>query len=317
MTLPGELARAVSRYLAVADRLAPGLVAGCYVVGSAALGAWRPDVSDIDVVAVLDPAARPGERELRRDPAAQPGERELRRDPAARPGERELRRLSLLHKLGNLGAAGRALARRHPHIPHTVNAVFVAAADLGLPVTRIRPVASHSGPSFRRGRGFDVNPVMWTVLAERGIAVRGPAPGTLGLDPEPGLLRPWTLAQLRGHWARYATRAASDRPPRKRLQSPYRVALAQVLSPPRLHRTVATGEVVSKEEGVAYALDVFGGRWHPLLRLALARRLGSPAPAGAPAPAEVPRLAGAFIHEVVTDAGRLGHPPEGQASGRP
>ncbi|MEW9548278.1 nucleotidyltransferase domain-containing protein [Nonomuraea sp. NPDC050783] len=276
MTAPAELSRAVARYLAVADRLVPGLVTGCYVTGSAALGAWRPDVSDIDVVIVV----------------------------GGPPGERELRRLSLLHKLANLPAAGHALARRRPHLPGTVNAVFVAAADLGRPVTRIRPVASHSGPAFRRGRAFDVNPVAWKVLRERGLPVRGPSPAGLGLDPEPGLLRAWTLDQLRGHWARHAERARSARPPRKRLQSPYRVALAAVLSPPRLHRTVATGEVVTKEAAVAYALDVFDARWHPLLRLALSHRLGVPAPSPVD-PRRVPRLAGEFIGEVVADAERL------------
>ncbi|MGA4989487.1 nucleotidyltransferase domain-containing protein [Nonomuraea bangladeshensis] len=272
MTPPAQLSRAVEHYLSVADRLAPGLVTGCYVVGSAALGDWRPDVSDIDVVAVVGRTA----------------------------GERELRRLSLLHKLGNLRAAGRALTRRQPHLPGTVNAVFVAAADLREPVTRIRPVASHSGPSFRRGQGFDVNPVMWTVLRERGIPVRGPAPATLGLNPEPSLLRSWTLDQLRGHWARYASRALSTRPPRRRLQSPYGLALAYALSPPRLHRTVATGEVISKEEAGAYALDTFDTRWHPLLQLALAHRRGTPGPALDPS--RVPRLTGEFIHEVIAAA---------------
>ncbi|MEU4509278.1 nucleotidyltransferase domain-containing protein [Nonomuraea wenchangensis] len=276
MTPPAGLSRAVEHYLSVADRLVPGLVTGCYVVGSAALGDWRPDMSDIDVVAVV---GRPA-------------------------GERELRRLSLLHKLGNLRATGRALARRRPHLPGTVNAVFVAAGDLGEPVTRIRPVASHSGPRFRRGQGFDVNPVMWKVLRERGIAVRGPAPATLGLDPEPSLLRSWTLDQLRGHWARYAARALSGRPPRRRLLSPYRLALGYALSPPRLHRTVTTGEVISKEAAGAYALDTFDARWHPLLQLALAHRRGVPGPALDPS--QVPRLTGEFIHEVIAtlpDAG--------------
>jgi len=46
------------------------------------------------------------------------------------------------------------------------------------------------------------------------------------------------------------------------------------LGPPRLHHTVATGEVVAKEEAGTYALDTFDRRWHPLIREAVAYREG-------------------------------------------
>ena len=41
----------------------------------------------------------------------------------------------------------------------------------------------------------------------------------------------------------------------------HRAAVARVLGSPRLHRTVVTGEVISKETAGEYALDVFGDRW--------------------------------------------------------
>ncbi|AQZ61258.1 hypothetical protein BKM31_06950 [[Actinomadura] parvosata subsp. kistnae] len=271
--LANEVERAVSRYLAVADRLLPGRISGFYVVGSVALGAWRAGRSDIDFVATV----------------------------AGDLGERDLRRLALLHKAGNAPAAWRALARARPDVPGTLNGVFVAERDLGRPVTSLRPLASHSGPSFKRGRGFEANPVVWKVLLEKGVAVRGPAPGELGLDPEPGRLREWNLGQLHGHFATWAGRALSARPPRKPLQPAHQVALATVLSPPRLHHTIATGEVISKEAAAEYALDTFGPRWHPLLRLALARRLGLPAPAPGDA-RRVPRLVGEFVLEVIASA---------------
>ncbi|NUR91747.1 MAG: hypothetical protein HOY71_47375, partial [Nonomuraea sp.] len=206
----------VARYLAVADRLLPGRIAGFYLVGSYALGAWREGRSDLDFVAVVD-------------------------------GEPGLGRLALLHKLGNLGPAGRALLRRDPGVPGTVNGVFVAAADVGRPVTTIRPLASHSGWRFQRGRGFEANPVVWKVLLERGVTVRGQEPAALGLDPEPHRLREWNLGQLHGHFTTWARRALSDDPPRKPLVPAGTVALTTVLAPPRLHHTVTTGEVISKE----------------------------------------------------------------------
>ncbi|MFC5826071.1 aminoglycoside adenylyltransferase domain-containing protein [Nonomuraea insulae] len=278
--LPEDVARAVSHYLSVADRLMPGRICGFYVVGSIALGAWRSGRSDIDFVAAVD-----GDL-----------------------GERDMRRLALLHKLGNVPAAWQALVRARPSIPGTVNGVFVAVSDLGRPVTRIRPIASHSGPSFKRGRGFEVNPVVWKVLLERGVTVRGPAPHELGLDPEPGKLREWNLRQLHGHFATWAGRALSGKPPRKPLQPAHRVAISSALAPPRLHHTIVTGEVISKEAAAQYALETFEARWHPLIRLALARRLGLPASVGVDAsltdPRRLPRLVGEFTLDVIASADR-------------
>ena len=38
----------------------------------------------------------------------------------------------------------------------------------------------------------------------------------------------------------------------------------------RLHHTIATGDVISKEAAGEYALDVFDARWHPVIYEALA-----------------------------------------------
>ena len=47
--------QAAVRYLkALEATLAPDMVRGVYVVGSAALGSWRPGRSDLDVLVVLD-----------------------------------------------------------------------------------------------------------------------------------------------------------------------------------------------------------------------------------------------------------------------
>jgi len=268
-----DLARTAARYLAVADRLLPGRITGFHLVGSAALGAWRPKRSDIDFIAVVDGG----------------------------PDARLLRLLRVLHVVGNLPAAGRAVATADPTLPGTVNGAFVPAADLDRPVTRIRPLASHSGWTFAPGRGFDVNPVMWKVLRDNGIPLRGPRPDQLGLDPEPARLRDWNLDQLRGHWRGWAQALLNGRARRKPLVPAHRLALSRVLGPPRLHHTITTGEVISKEAAAQYALDTFGDRWRPLLRAALAQRDGRPAP-DSPTPGGLIRMAGEFTLEVVADA---------------
>lgn len=270
--------RIVARYLVAADRLLPGRITGFYIVGSAALGAWRAGCSDIDFVGVVE----------------------------GDPTDRDVRRLRVLHALGNTIAIGRALLRAQPTFPGTMNGVFVLASDLSRPVTQIRPLASHSGPSFQRGRGFDANPVTWKVLAERGITMRGAAPNDLGLDPQPSRLRAWNLDQLHGHWRSFADKAMSGRPPSKPLVPPHRAVTARLLGPPRLHHTIATGEVITKEAGGEYALDTFVTRWHPLIRTALGRRTGQPTPARFRLePDQLPPLAGEFILEVIADADHL------------
>jgi hypothetical protein len=171
--LPPDVARAVGRYLALVDRLLPGTVTGFYVVGSTALGAYRPGRSDIDFVAVVDGDLGPV----------------------------AVRRLRLQHA-GTVLAAGTAVVRtRRSLLSGMCNGVYVRRPDLTRPVSEIVPVAHHTGVSFGTGpAGSDVSPVAWKVLADRGIAVRGVDPASLGLDPQPEQLRAWNLGNLDGYW---------------------------------------------------------------------------------------------------------------------
>jgi hypothetical protein len=165
-----------------------------------------------------------------------------------------------------------------------------------------RPVASHTGVSFRRGYAFDVNPVVWTLLRDRGIAVRGPA--AHGVDPEPDRLRAWNVANLDGYWRQWALKAVAGRVPVTGPLGRFKsgsVLATGVLGPVRLHRTIATGEIISKEAAGQYALDTFDRRWSPLIRAALAYRLGDPVPEVA----DRVRLTGEFALEVIAAATRL------------
>jgi hypothetical protein len=78
----------------------------------------------------------------------------------------------------------------------------------------------------------------------------------------------------------------------------------------RLHRTIATGEIVSKEDAGEHALAAFAPRWHPLIRTALAHRRAEPLPAGLARDPDLAdplrrlRLTGAFVTEVIAEADR-------------
>jgi hypothetical protein len=62
--LPEGAAAAIDRYLDAVDAAVPGLVIGLYVCGSLALGDYRPDRSDIDVVVVVAAAPDAAQRGL-------------------------------------------------------------------------------------------------------------------------------------------------------------------------------------------------------------------------------------------------------------
>jgi hypothetical protein len=240
--------RNATDYLRIADRLFGPRLVGFYVVGSAAYDEFRPNRSDLDFVAVLD--------------GRQPGDCRVLRKAQVRSA---------------LQTAPRAL--RHGSIgTGTCNGVYVCAGDLTRPVTEIEPIGSHVGISLHCGDGFDVNPVQWKTFAERGVALRGPEPSTLGLDPQPELLRQWNLDNLNSYWKRVATGTAAGR---RGLHSPIHsarwVTSWTVLGPVRLHHTIATGAIVSKEKAAAYAVDTFDGEWHSLIRDAVGFVRGEPA----------------------------------------
>lgn len=264
------------RYLEVADATLSASVAGCYLVGSAALGDYRPGRSDVDLVLVVD--AAPGEI-----------------------GAGVLRRLSVQ---ANAPSGFVNLVRGRWALPGTVNAVLVPASQLDRPVTSIDPLGSHVGGSVAVGSAFDVNPVVWTVLAERGLPVRGPAPSRLGLDPESDRLVEWNLANLRGYWAPWA-RGLGGTGRRPNRWSPARWVTAWgVLGAPRLAATVETGEIVTKHAAGRWALDRYGDRWAAIIGDALAYWDGQ---RGDPAFAERSRRrteTAAFVTHVVEQTGR-------------
>ncbi len=278
---------AVRRYLRLVDRLLPGRVVGLYLIGSVALGAYRPGHSDIDVVAVVDGDLDP----------------------------RDLRRLRLAHTVhgvrvavpalaGGVRRRGQAQARAWLAVPGMCNGVYVRAEDLTRPVSAITPLASHVGHEFHVGRGFDVNPVQWTTLATRGVTVRGPEPAALGLDPEPERLRQWNLDNLAEYWVPWAERVRRG-PDLAFRAGPRWWTAWGVLGPPRLHRTIATGEIISKEEAGAHARATFDARWHPIIDDALAMRRGEP---GDPALGDARARAeatGTFALEVAEAAAQL------------
>jgi hypothetical protein len=223
------------------DRLLSGAVVGLYLVGSVALGSYRRRRSDLDFVGVLDSAV---DRQC-------------------------VGRLRIADAQSGLVTGSRALAEGRSPLTGTLNGIFISESDLAMPVTQIRPVSSQVGTEFKNGQaGSDLSPVVWKVLSEKGIPIRGPQPAALNLDPEPERLRSWTAGNLDAYWRPWAERVTHSSQRRFALRPRYWTAWG-VLGAPRLHCTIATGEVISKEAAGEYALSEFAPQWQPLIEEAL------------------------------------------------
>jgi Domain of unknown function (DUF4111) len=270
--LPAPVAARVDDLLTRLDRALPGRVEGFYVVGSACLGAFREGRSDIDFVAIADRGLRP----------------------------EELRRLHAVH-LGRWAAAlvgDVALRRRWPLV---CNGSYLERGALSRSPREVTALAGHVAGRFATaigpGGGFDVNPVTWHMLARHGIAVRGAEPDRLEIRTDPAELRVWTRENLDGYWRAWVTRARR-RPSSLRALSRW-FAASGVLGVSRLHYTLLTGEIASKEAAGEHALAAFAPEWRPLIEDALAFWRGAPPPAYRGLRAHPTRRAAEFVAHVI------------------
>ncbi|HUR06895.1 MAG TPA: aminoglycoside adenylyltransferase domain-containing protein [Nonomuraea sp.] len=144
------------------------------------------------------------------------------------------------------------------------------------------PGQAPDGPSVRAwgltesGR-FERHLVTWHVLAQGGVAVRGPSATDLGIHTDWDTLARRTRENLATYWTRWVQRSA--RPASLwglAALSEYQTSWG-ALGVTRLRQTLAVGEVTSKTAAGEYALEAFDERWHRIVREALRIRLGGPA----------------------------------------
>jgi hypothetical protein len=250
--IPEPAATVIGRFVATLDRALPGVIGGFYVVGSIALGAFRPGRSDIDFVATLPRPLSPA----------------------------EIGTLRAVHRRSCAEGFARMVTTPPRSWPLVCNGVFVRGEDLARPPRTATAVASQVAGHFGVGTGFDLNPVTWWTLAHRGIAVRGPAPERLGIHLDDAELRAWTAGNLVAYWQPWAEALTGGRPAgwpvRLRQLHVRRLAAWGVFGVARMHATIGTGTVIDKEQAGEYALAVFDAGWHPVIRDALAYWRGLP-----------------------------------------
>jgi aminoglycoside adenylyltransferase-like protein/nucleotidyltransferase-like protein len=216
----------VHAYLQAIDAEAPGLVEGLYLTGSVALGEFRPHTSDIDFVAVT--ARRP--------------------DNAA------------------LAALRRAHSRLRKRWPKPCfDGLYVTWDELAHDSSLAgRGPYSYEG-RFRSRGGGPGDPVTWQTVARHGVRCRGPKPTDLNIRIDADRLAQWTLHNFDAYWRQLLNRASRFPHPQSLIALTSWGAAWIVLGVSRLHYTLATGEICSKEAAGLYARQTFSERWYRVL----------------------------------------------------
>jgi hypothetical protein len=148
-------------YLALVDAVVPEFVETLYLVGSAAMGDFRPPLSDVNFVAVS----------------------------LARPGRGELAALAEAHADLALGWPAPAL-----------DGIYLTWNDLRAgPLAVPNSPCVQRGRLFESGC-HDQHPLTWSVLRASAVTVRGPLCAGTGLWRGAAHLERWALASANGCW---------------------------------------------------------------------------------------------------------------------
>ena len=228
-SLPSRVRQVVDCYLESVDREAPGVVEGLYLVGSTALGEFRPRTSDIDFIAVS----------------------------ASVPDARTLA----------------ALARVHAHVRARFPRPFFDGSYVTWRELTRHPSEAGAGPYAYVGKFHghgprNCDPVAWHTLAAHGIACRGPCPSDISVWMDVLELKRWTLRNFDDYW-RPLLRGAETRSRWRLISFTSYGAVWIVLGVCRLHYTLASGMITSKEAAGEYGLSAFSNGWHRVLNEAL------------------------------------------------
>ena len=169
-----------------------------------------------------------------------------------------------------------ALAGIHAGRPG-VDGVYIEPAVAATWPADQRAVPFVVGGEFRAGEPCgELTPVLWLTLQRHGIPVRGPAVAELGVRVDLAEVRRYNLDNLRDYWGRQAAGIAAglaDVDPAETMDA--ESVSWCVLGPPRLHYTLAYGDIISKPAAGVYLADLMP-EYADLARRAIRWRSGEP-----------------------------------------
>ncbi len=231
--LPAPVAAVCETWLARIDTAAPGLVPGLYLRGGLAFGEWVPGQSDVDFVATL----------------------------ARRPSRDDLQAIATSHVV---------VHEEHPEVPF--DGAHLLASDLTADPELCPDVPCVLHAHFDEETRSDINPVTWHELAHRGITVRGPAIGELGVWTSDERLADFTRGNLDTYWRANAEGLATL-PPEGETEW---ACCWCVLGVARLHHLLVTGEMTTKSGAGRWGLTYYPERFRRVLLEAMRIRAGGP-----------------------------------------
>ncbi len=124
---------------------------------------------------------------------------------------------------------------------------------------------------FAKGRGA-CDPVTWHTVATHGMTCLGPEPTALRIWTDRAALQAWTIDNFDRYWRPLLASARYGVGPWRLTSFTTYGAVWIVLGVCRLHYTLATGSIASKEAAGSYGLQTFPERWHRVLNEALTIR---------------------------------------------
>lgn len=228
--IPKVIQPMMQAYLDLLNRELPNLVEAVYLHGSIALDAFDERQSDIDTIAVI---SRPAH-------------------------ESDIQKLGQIHK---------TIASQYPRWLLEVS--YLQAADLGQSESAIKPHPTYHDNVLDPAGHFDVSPVTWWLLKNKGIAVLGADPQNLPYTVDWPTLIADMKHNLNTYWASF-----TYQPSRMiRLLVDDGVSWT-VLGVLRQYYTFQENDITSKVGAGEYGLKVLPAEWHPLLQDALDIRQG-------------------------------------------
>ncbi|MBI1277773.1 MAG: DUF4111 domain-containing protein [Anaerolineaceae bacterium] len=228
--IPEVIQPMLQAYVDLLNRELPDFVEAVYLHGSIALDAFDEQRSDIDTITVI---SRPA-------------------------NENDVQKLTSLHK---------TLASQYRRWLLEVS--YLQAADLGQSESAIQPHPIYHDNKLDSAGHFDVNPVTWWLLKNKGIAILGADAQQLPFEASWDTLLGYMHENINSYWASFTTN-----PMRMMRNLPDDGVAWVVLGVLRQYYSFREQDITSKVGAGEYGLKHAPAEWHPLIQDALAIRQG-------------------------------------------
>lgn len=236
--VPPAAHHAAEVWLRCHDQIAPDLIQGLYLVGSAVLDDWHPS-SDVDIIAFTSGV----------------------------PDDDDVVPMREAHEatkveLGDVNIDGPRLAW----------------SDIARPPIQVVRPWSLDGEFHHDDGCFEINPVMWFTLATYGAAIRGPETAELGIDLSPANLLSFVRSNTDSYWRSVADEVTMATQDPDRTEFEAEITVWAVLGIARMLFTIQTGDIASKSAAGIWLADQFPEHRGLVEHALSIRRRGAQAP---------------------------------------